>query len=241
MQYLGGKSQTARVIADLLTPADPTARVFIPFAGGLSDSAAIAKLLGPSAVSRLKVSDAAKPLVDLYSALRAGWEPDPVGEDNYQSFKIRAKAGDFSPQVVWAGIACSFGGKWMAGLARNSRGDSYHDRALRSIRRKLASLGDTPIECRDFREISPQAGDRAYLDPPYAGSTGYPIAPTWGPRDTEDLWAWASAAAARGCKVLVSEYAAPEGWIGSPLAKSRLSVSRGGMARQDMLWTKEET
>lgn len=54
-----------------------------------------------------------------------------------------------------------------------------------------------------------QDGDIVYLDPPYAGTTGYAGAGTF---DHSLFWEKAEDAAIRGVQVYVSEYTAPEHW-----------------------------
>ena len=240
MQYLGGKHRKAKRIATALLAARGTrkGRVVIPFAGGLSDAAALAAALGDER-DRLEVSDGSEALVGLYAAWRAGWRPPPCNAERYTDLRVAWKAqGDLSPEVVFAGIALSFGGKWMAGFARAERGQDstlYYDRALRSIDRKMGALDGIPITCRDFRTVTLGPEDAAYADPPYEGTQGYPIAPPW--PGSKIFWGWAQTGAEAGAAVLVSEYKAPGGWEGVPFGGSLLGVSTGARAKTDHLWS----
>lgn len=242
MQYLGGKTKSAKRIAATLIELRGARRgdVHVPFAGGLSDAAAIALALGPER-DRLLVSDGSAPLVGLYEAWRRGWRPPAIDEARYKDLRAAwRERGDLSPEVVFAGIALSFGGKWMAGYARARRGTSgsgdYQGRAVRSLARKMNALNGVQIVACDFRDVDLGPADCAYCDPLYEGTTGYPIAPPWPGADA--FWGWARSSADAGAGVLVSEYAAPAGWVGVDLAESKLGASIGQKTRRDRLWSR---
>ena len=140
--------------------------------------------------------------------------------------------------TAFAAAGCSFGGKWWGGYARQARGITAVQpdagRASRGLCRKLAALGDTVIECADYRQPVPRADDVVYLDPPYADAVGYPGCDDF---DHAEFWTVAETWARAGVVVRVSEYAAPAGWIAVETYGDVQKLGRSvGALRIDRLW-----
>lgn len=204
MQYLGGKSRLSKSIsAAILADTDARGRYIEPMVGGGSMLAAMAPhFAAPMA------GDVVPDLVMLWEAVQRGWiPPSEVSENDYQGLM----AAPPSAMRGFAGYGASFGGKWWGGYARNSRGDDYVGQAQRSLLRKAAVLANNPVwfECISYDLWPVSAGDVVYLDPPYAGTTGYAAAGTF---DHERFWRIADSWRELGAHVYVSEFTAPAGW-----------------------------
>lgn len=214
MRYLGGKARSApRIAARVAGLAAPGAVYHEPFLGGAAVAAAVAKT---EAFDRMELSDLHLDLVMFWRAVMTGWQPPAeLTAAEYESLRAAAP----SPLRGWAGFAASYNGKWMAGYGPTASGRDYLDESLRSTVRKagpLKQLGEgLRIEHHSYQDARPAAGDVMYLDPPYAGTTGYAGTP---PFDHDRFWWTAQAWAEGGVNVLVTEFSAPAGW--TPVASS---------------------
>jgi DNA adenine methylase len=216
VQYLGGKSRLSRWLAAAINPCRRGERVvWDAFCGGLSMSAELCKR-GP-----VITSDANLALISLYRAVAAGWDPPAmVTEDEYKRGRVLP---DTDPMKAFLGFGCSFGGKWFGGYARSKDPkDGRSKRGYASQARNglledvgaLVAAGGVIVHC-NFLEIDPadpEVADDArdlvlYLDPPYAGTTGYDGVAAF---DHARFWSrvrqWAALT-----DVFVSEYRAPFG------------------------------
>lgn len=156
------------------------------------------------------------------AALRAGrdgWVPPYIDRVTYEC--IRKHPERFPDELVgFAGTACSFGAKWMAGYAK-STGTKPRDSVAEATRNFLAQapkLRGCLLQHADYRTAIIPARSLIYCDPPYAGTTTYGASarcdgkwfrPGWSPAE---FWDWCDARAAEGHTVFVSEYTAPAHW-----------------------------
>jgi DNA adenine methylase len=204
MRYVGGKSRIAKHLAGIILDAGRERSTYIePFLGG----AAVAAEVAPS-FDRSILADAVPDIALMWSAARDGWTPpDEVTLEEYAALR----AAEPSPLRGFVGFGCSFGGKWFGGLSKGTKGDGAAT-SSRVVARQAAKLEGADVRCADYRELTPDVGPDCiiYCDPPYAGTTGYGAAGDW---DAEEFWATAEAWAESGAVVLVSEYAAPAGWV----------------------------
>jgi DNA adenine methylase len=203
MQYLGGKHRLGKPIAAIVdrTAERLHAPVLEPFAGALNVTAAL--------TSPRVATDACKPLITLYRALRSGWAP-PRDVDRPTYDRVKARRDPADPLTAFIGFGCSFGGKWFGGhdgrtADNNGRGMlPAATRAGASLLRKIAKVDDVPIGHRDYRDHAPR-GLVVYCDPPYAGTTTY-----GGVADFDSVEFWNVARGwSRDNVVIVSEYRAP--------------------------------
>lgn len=224
MMYLGGKSRLAkRIGAAILENTNQRGQYIEPMIGGGSVFFELAPHFQKSFGG-----DIQEDLILMYRALADGWvPPDTVTEEEWRELR------DSPPSALraFAGFGCSFGGRFFQGYARNAKGHNY---AARSRKRLMAysdtlnSLPTTPFFGHgDYDEWLPLPGCVVYLDPPYAGTTGYSVKRSGVPALDHDAF-WKTAAewvTVRGAHVFVSEFAAPEGW--TPVWERERSVGVG--------------
>lgn len=202
MQYFGGKAKTAKYIAPIINSCLRPGQIYRePFCGGLNVTA----LIRPDVV---RIAQDANPhLMVLYRAIQQGWEiPDTVTEEEYDRLKADPQ---ISPLKTFAGFACSFGGKWFGGFARDERkGDvTFVTTGKRGLLKKFETLQSVAFSCGDFFELN-TTGEVIYCDPPYAGTTGYSGVP--GRFDSKAFWQKVRDLTDAGNLVFVSEYEAPD-------------------------------
>jgi DNA adenine methylase len=208
MRYMGGKARIAARLAPVVVERIKAtgARVYWePFLGGANMFTRI--------VPHVEVaigSDVMPDLIMMWQAVQRGWlPPDAITREQYAALRPAPP----SPLRAFAGFGCSFGGKWFGGYADSKT--TARDAAVRQREASGALAREAPIMARahvallDYREARPRPGWLVYCDPPYAGTTTYSAADAW---DADAFWKTAESWARSGCHVLVSEYAAPDGW-----------------------------
>jgi DNA adenine methylase len=196
MQYLGGKTRIAKQLATLIDSVrEPGQWVWDPFCGGLSMSVALSKK-GP-----VWSTDINPALISLYKAVQNGWQPpSSVSKEEYEAAKTLP---DSNPLKAFCGFGCSFGGKWFGGYARSGE-RNYAANCVSSL--SAVPWQQLTLSCMSFLEAEPQPTEALlYLDPPYAGTTGY--------RNSFDSAAFFAQALrwAAFTHVFISEYACPAG------------------------------
>ncbi len=206
MRYLGGKTRIAKQLAaEIDKVRRPGQWVWDAFCGGLSMTKALS-VNGP-----VYSTDACVPLINMYRAVQAGWDPPSfVDEATYRAAKALP---DTDPMKAFCGFGCSFGGIWFRGLAsprsaKKGGGGKLYDTAA-SCRSVL--IRDAPgctLDVADFLTCEPRPLDGVlYLDPPYEGTASYEgVSPFDHNAFRGKVRAWSE-----HCHVYVSEYAFPLG------------------------------
>lgn len=201
MHYFGGKWRIAHHIADYLNRYNPG--VYLePFAGMCN--------VGLLVDAPVRIfSDNNPYVIAMWRALYDGWEPpDHVSEADYG----RLKTGDGSAHLVgFAGVACSFSGKWFGGYARDTRGRDYAKDGKNSLAaiRKYLKRGHVEFHCWEYDDAIVHArADVVYCDPPYKStSQDYFV------RQFDSGRFWQTLRDMRLPTAFVSEYAAPPGFV----------------------------
>lgn len=205
MQYLGGKSRIAKPISEILVAAKGERTTYIePFLG----AASVFALTAPH-FERSIGGEIVEDLALMWDAVTRGWlPPTEMPEEEWRSLKADTVP---SPRRAFAGFACSFGGKWFAGYARQTKGYNYALGGHRSVAKKQKGMRGAEIMHLDYRALTPMMcpGVVVYCDPPYAGTTEYGAAKGF---DSAEFWRTAASWSDRGARVFVSEYTAPPGW-----------------------------
>lgn len=224
MHYFGGKARIAAKIAEAIGPCET---YYEPFVGG-------GWVLARVKAKRRLASDANLPLINLWRALMAGWQPpENVSEVEYAEARTLP---DDDPRKAFIAIGCSFSGKWFGGYARDNTGRNYASNAKNSLLRKVSALTNTFFEHASYEAVSYASQSVVYCDPPYQGMTGYGAT---GAFDWVKFWAFFQKQAERGVKVFVSEYAAPVGWKPALTVETKTDIrttANGKEARIENLW-----
>ena len=233
MQYIGGKqksggAQIAKVINRIIRERG-LAMYSEPFCGGLSVTQ---RIVAPMR----HASDACEALVRMYLALQAGWVP-PVELSREKWQQLRDANDPTNPLTAFAGFGCSNRGGWFSSYATRYKwtDPKYVEAAFAaasSLGAKMRKCGDVRFAWGDYRQQA--SGDVVYLDPPYAGTLGYPA--VQGEWDPVAFWVWARAIADDRL-VCVSEQRAPDDF--APLLtfsiQNKIAMS-GGARRAEFLF-----
>jgi DNA adenine methylase len=207
MKYQGGKARPGKSISEILVPAlrVGTGHYVEPFVG----AASVARHVVPHAVAA-RMTDRHEDLILMWKALDRGWEPPmSVTEEQWNQLRYAAP----SPDRAFAGFACSWGGKWFRGYARDRSGTNFATQGRKSLLTKIADIQNASryhfAHC-DYTGTNIYLGDVVYCDPPYAGTEGYSV----GKFDHAAFWSWAAECTDRAhAFVFVSEFNAPPGWV----------------------------
>ena len=225
MMYLGGKSRLAkRIGAAILENTNQRGQYIEPMIGGGSVFFELAPHFQKSFGG-----DIQEDLILMYRALADGWvPPDTVTEEEWRELR------DSPPSALraFAGFGCSFGGKFFGGYGRDRNGRrNFAAEARQTLvthQRVMSNLPSAPLFAHGgYYGWSPPQESVVYLDPPYAGTTGYTSERAGVPKfDHDEFWATATRWAHSGVHVFVSEFNAPEGW--TPIWERERSVGVGG-------------
>ena len=228
MQYLGGKSRLAQQIVDVIIELRGGRTSYLePFVGGGSIVTEVARR---GVFSSIRAGDLVLDLILLWRALQFGWIPPAVDESLYS----RLKNAEPSPLRAFAGFGCSFGGKWFGGFARYKTRD-YAATSRRVLENQLKFLGGVIFDCKSYEAWEINTSDVVYCDPPYKGTTGYQV--SW---DADKFWFWAESASRAGVLIIVSEFAAPLGWVSVWERSRKIAVSGGdGTSKTEHLYVHE--
>jgi len=148
-------------------------------------------------------SDGCGALITMYRALQAGWVPPrSITEEEYAVYKRTKDPND--PATAFVAFACSFGGKWFGGYARQ-KGYNFAVGGGNALKKQLPRIAGVNFEFGLYDDHHPH-GMLIYCDPPYAGTTQYGAFSGFDhPLFWETMRVWA-----KHNTVVVSEFSAPE-------------------------------
>jgi len=166
MKYMGSKARLKKHIIPII---DAENRLYYePFAGGMN------MIDGVKSAKARFANDSNKYVIAAFKALCAGWEPEHITKEHYSELKS-LNGEDYL--IGWAGIACSYSGKWFGGYAgivetKSGRRD-YQAEAIKNAIKQVPKLKGVEFSSVSYDELLIEDGSVVYCDPPYAGTTGY--------------------------------------------------------------------
>jgi DNA adenine methylase len=204
MRYTGNKNRISKHILPIILEGR-TDEVWVePFVGGAN---MIDKVDG-----RRIGSDFNEHLIKFYESIQNGWlPPNRITKEMYIDIKNNQQRD--SRLTVWAGICCSYGGKWFGGLLddyqeskRNKNGKlpNHQDEARRGLIKQIPKLKGVEFICSDYQDLDIPNNSIIYCDPPYEGTVKYNEG-----INHLDFWEWCRVKTKEGHKVFISEYNAP--------------------------------
>lgn len=193
MQYLGGKAKIAIKITEFLESVRKPGQVFVePFLGGCN---ILPKMKNPKIGADINES-----IILFYQALQKGWEPpSEITEEEYK----KLKNSENSPLKGFAGIACSFSGKYFGGYARNGT-RNYAQNGKNTALKTASLIKDSIIVHSNYKSLKYPDNSLIYCDIPYKGTTRYTTSFNY-----EEFYTWAIEMN-KAHDVYISEYNMPE-------------------------------
>lgn len=205
MTYYGGKSkQSKKIVEAILKTLGTQTEIIEPFCGGCSVTERL-YLEGFDPIP----SDNNKSLILMIQALRRGWIPPEITQEEY----TQLRHAEDSALRGWAGIVRSFSGKWFGGYMKSgfrqkSNGQYQNERQYVDERTRSAlirfglTLKDIQFRHCDYRDTY---GKVYYLDPPYFdGVQGYKT--KWQKYHFRSFFKWMEYKRQSGCTIFLSEF-----------------------------------
>lgn len=233
MRYMGSKDRHAKHLVPILMNNHDWSKPYVePFVGG-------GNLIYQIPCGFRWGNDSNEWAVALLKALSEGWEPpEHLSESDY--YLIKEDPYGYPPETVgFAAFCCSYAGKEWGGYARgvNSRGEprNFAAEQKRNLLKQSKGLSGIEWTNEDYTTLTIQEGSTVYCDPPYEGTTKYKSQ-----FSHEVFWCWCEGLIDSGCRVFVSEYNAPEGWVTvwEKTVTSSLTRNTGSKEGVEKLFTK---
>lgn len=210
MKYMGSKNRIAKHILPIMLAEAKKNNITTwvePMVGGGN---MIDKV--PNTFKRVG-ADYNRYLIDFFVSIQHGWTPpEHVSADQYQSIKSN-KEND-TKLTFWAGIGCSYCGKWFGGYAndypenrRNKNGalPNFQKEVRNGLMKQLPKIKEVDFIFSSYENLIFTEKSLIYCDPPYDGTTKY--------KDDfnhSKFWEWCRGKVSEGHIVFVSEYNAPD-------------------------------
>lgn len=209
MKYMGSKKRHAKELLPIILKDRLEGQYYVePFAGGMN---MIDKVDG----CRI-ANDINKYVIDFFIHLQKGWTPpEHITISQYNFYKNNK---DFDLKMTaWAGICCSYGGKWFGGYIndykenrrlKNGRLPNHQTESRNSVIKQIKSMEKVSLSSIDYLSMEIPQNSLIYCDPPYENTTSY--------KDKFDhfiFWEWCRKKTIEGHMVFISEYSAPNDFI----------------------------
>lgn len=155
-------------------------------------------------------------LIYFYKAIQAGWiPPEALSQEEWTIWKEKSNKPPSiqeSPMIAFAGIPCSYMGRWFTSYAHpNERSKSYSREGRNSILKQKPDLMGIDFIHSDYKDLLLPEGSIIYCDPPYRGSRVF--ADRKLPDDFyNEFWSFCENKIRLGHQVYISEYSSPDGW-----------------------------
>ena len=220
MRYLGGKSRTARQIAEVINKFMGVGGCFVSLFCG---SCVIESFVNAD----IKIlNDKHEYLTEMYKGLQNGYKlPDNLTKEEY--YYIKGHKDTDKVLTGFVGFGCSFGGKWFGGYARNKGGTNYCGQSKRSVLKIMQGLTNANFISMDYKDVPIPENAIIYCDPPYKDTTGYTTSKNF---NYEEFWEYMRKLS-KTHKVFISEEQAPEDFecIWSKEVKRVLDVNKSNI------------
>lgn len=229
MKYMGSKNRISKHILPIILKERKLGQWYVePFVGGgnLIDKVQgnrIGSDINPYVISALiSIRDH---LIDLPKNNTEFTEKD---YNNLRSNESYLHTG-------YAGFAFSYGGKWMGGWGRDSKGErDYVAESYRNALKQAPKLKDVVLVNKSYLQLEIPKSSIIYCDPPYFGTTNYKTN-----FNHNEFWEWCKLKGNEGHRIFVSEYSAPrdftELWQGK--LTSSLTKNTGSKYGVERLFT----
>lgn len=187
MQYLGGKSRIARQLAEAIKNEvsgrkdEDSTKISRRDKNSHEGASCLVSLFCGSCAVESKLTffkrricnDKQPYLIEMLKGVQNGYDlPENISEEEYQN--IRNNKDTDKVLTGFVGFACSFGGKWFGGYARDRTGQrNYAATGKRSLLKDMSTMQNVEFINKDYRVVELPTGCVVYADPPYANTTGY--------------------------------------------------------------------
>tara|TARA_R110000782_G_scaffold201001_1_gene289773 strand:+ start:129 stop:848 length:720 start_codon:yes stop_codon:yes gene_type:complete len=205
MKYMGSKNRIAKHLLPIMLE-NRNGRTWVePFVGG-------ANMIDKVDGKRIG-ADFNKYLIDFFNEFKNGWTPpEHVTKEEY--YDIKENKENDTKMTLWAGICCSYGGKWFGGWIndykenrrlKNGRLPNHQKESRNGVLKQLPKIQGVEFIHSSYQDLEIPLNSLIYCDPPYEGTTKY--------KDDFnhlEFWEWCRQKTKEGHQVYISEYNAPK-------------------------------
>lgn len=206
MKYMGSKARIAKHILPIMLKDRKEGQYWVePFVGG-------ANMIDKVDGNRIG-ADSNEYLIKFWNDLINGFIP-PIHLKKEDYYKIKCNKEENKTLTLWAGICCSYGGKWFRGWIndykedrrlKNGRLPNYQIESRNSILKQLPNIKNVDFRYSSYINLNIPDSSIIYCDPPYENTTAY--------KDNFnhlEFWEWCREKSLEGHTVFISEYNAPD-------------------------------
>ena len=209
MRYLGNKSRIAKEILPIILKDRQKNQCYVePFVGGANTI----HLIDGYRIG----GDANYHLIKFWKAIQDGWvPPDRITKNQYLDIKNNQDRD--SKLTIWAGVCCSYGGKWFGGYLndyqeskrlKNGRLPNHQDEAKRGLIKQIPNLISTHFVHSDYKNLYIPENSIIYCDPPYVNTLKYQ-----NEIEYSHFWHWCRQQHYIGNQIFISSYEAPKDFV----------------------------
>ncbi|MEK0371254.1 MAG: DNA adenine methylase [Nitrosopumilus sp.] len=135
-----------------------------------------------------------------------------ITKEDYYNIKENKEVD--TKMTLWAGIGCSYCGKWFGGYANDypenrrtkaGRLPNFQKEVRNGVLKQLPKIQDVEFIYSSYQDLDIPPSSLIYCDPPYEGATKY--------KDDfnhTEFWEWCRTKAKEGHQIFISEYNAPK-------------------------------
>ena len=174
MKYMGSKNRIAKYIVTILEESFKKNNCidFIDTCVGGANLIDKVKF-----TNNLYAYDINEYLISMFIELQSGWIPNLITKEQYKHIKDNKEL--YPKHIVgWAGVACSYSGKWFGGYAGETKTKintvrNYQNEAIKNIEQQILNLKNVVFKCDSLFNLNPKNKSLIYCDIPYKNTTGY--------------------------------------------------------------------
>lgn len=229
MKYMGSKSRIAKYILPIMLAVRKTNQWWVePFVGG-------GNMIDKVSGKRIG-SDINPHVIDALTSIRDCVDDLPKNNSEFTEGDYRKlrKSDDYKYKG-YAGFSFSYGGKWLGGWRRDSRGKrDYISEAFYNAKKQSPLLQGVQLIQGRYQDLKIPDNSLIYCDPPYQSTTKYNDI-----FDHQEFWQWCREKVKDGHTVFVSEYNAPDDFecIWEKEIVSSLTKNTGAKISTEKLFT----
>lgn len=199
---MGSKGRISKELLEIILKDRKENQFYVePFVGG-------ANMIDKVEGNRIG-SDVNLYLIELLKSMQNGFIPPYLTREEVSA--IKNEKDKFEPSLVgWAGLGCSYSGKWFggyAGITQTKIGTTrdYISEAIKNFLSQSEKVKGIEFYNLSYSDLKIPENSIIYCDPPYKGTEGYRVK-----FNHDDFWEWCRIQKKKGHTIFISEYNAPE-------------------------------
>lgn len=202
MKYMGSKNRIAKDILPIILKDRKDGQFYVePFVGG-------GNLIQHVDGNRIG-NDINHFVISLLTEMQNGFEPPYLSREQVEHIKNNKEQYP-NHIVAWAGIGCSYSGKWFGGYAgtvttKNGSIRNYIQEAINNLKIQSEKLKGVEFISGSYSDLIVPDNSIIYHDSPYKGTEGYRVK-----FDHDKYYEYLFERKSQGHTIFISEYEMPK-------------------------------